>query len=303
VLGAGNWRGRVDPAPPLIASDVPAGPSTDQTSPLRIIDAHHHYLAPGEGDALFGEQAAMERTLYARRELDERLRAMDADGIEQAVIMPGHGYLRPNGIADARRINDGVAAYQRARPDRFPVALAVAEPLFGAASLAELDRTRDELGLAGVTFHARFQGVPTDHRLIVRLIERMVELDLVAFIHAGDSSEEEMWRILNVARCVPEAKVVVLDVFDGLEKTNQALVCAELGQNLVFDTAGCADFEFVLRFCARYGAQRIVFGSNRYSSTTPKRRRHILPDLIAADLPAEDKHAIAAGNITRIFGL
>jgi predicted TIM-barrel fold metal-dependent hydrolase len=270
---------------------------------LRIIDAHHHYLAAGEGDALFGEQATMEPTLYARRELDERLRAMDADGIGQAVIMPGHGYLRPNGIADTRRINDGVAAYQRSRPDRFPVALAVAEPLFGTASLAELDRIRDELGMAGVTFHARFQGVPTDHRLIVRLIERMVELDLVAFIHAGDSSEEEMWRILNVARCVPEATVVVLDAFDRLEKANQALVCAELGQNLVFDTAGCADFEFVLRFCARYGTQRILFGSNKYSSTTPKRRRHILPDLITADLPGDDKHDIVAGNVTRIFGL
>lgn len=301
--GAGNWRGRVAPAPPPIAADAPAGPSTDQTRLLRIIDAHHHYLAAGEGDALFGEQATMEPTLYARRELDERLRAMDADGIGQAVIMPGHGYLRPNGIADTRRINDGVAAYQRSRPDRFPVALAVAEPLFGTASLAELDRIRDELGMAGVTFHARFQGVPTDHRLIVRLIERMVELDLVAFIHAGDSSEEEMWRILNVARCVPEATVVVLDAFDRLEKANQALVCAELGQNLVFDTAGCADFEFVLRFCARYGTQRILFGSNKYSSTTPKRRRHILPDLITADLPGDDKHDIVAGNVTRIFGL
>jgi hypothetical protein len=30
----------------------------------------------------------------------------------------------------------------------------VAEPPFGSASLAELDRVRDELGLAGVTFHA-----------------------------------------------------------------------------------------------------------------------------------------------------
>lgn len=282
---AGSQRGRVDPAP------------------LRVIDAHHHYLLPGEGDALFGERAAAEDAGYAPRELEERLRAMDADGIGQAVIMPGHGYLRPNGMADTRRINDGVAAYQRSHQERFPVALAVAEPLFGTASLAELDRIRDELGLAGVTFHARFQGVPTDHRLIVRLIERMTELDLVAFIHAGDSSEEEMWRILNVARCVPGAKVVVLDAFDRLEKANQVLVCAELAQNMVFDTAGCADFEFISRFWSRYGAQRLVFGSNRYSATIPKKRHHVLPDLIAADIPDKDKDAIAAGNIARIFGM
>jgi hypothetical protein len=183
------------------------------------------------------------------------------------------------------------------------VALAVAEPLFGSASLAELDRIHDELGLAGVTFHARFQGVPADHRLIVRLIERMAELGLVAFVHAGDSSEEEVWRILNVARCVPEVTVVVLDALDRFEKVNQVLVCAGLAENLVFDTAGCADFDFVRRFTARYGAQRVVFGSGRYSSTTARKRHHILPDLLAADLPDEDKHAIVAGNITRIFGL
>jgi len=260
-------------------------------------------MASGEDDVLFAQHAAMECELYARRELEERLRAMDAEGIEQAVIMPAHGYLRPHGIADTRRINNGVSAYWQAYPDRFPVALAVAEPLFGSASLAELDRIHDELGLAGVTFHARFQGVPADHRLIVRLIERMAELGLVAFVHAGDSSEEEVWRILNVARCVPEVTVVVLDALDRFEKVNQVLVCAGLAENLVFDTAGCADFDFVRRFTARCGAQRVVFGSGRYSSTTARKRHHILPDLLAADLPDEDKHAIVAGNITRIFGL
>jgi predicted TIM-barrel fold metal-dependent hydrolase len=285
-----------------IAAGAHADPS-GRDPRLGVIDAHHHYMPPVEDDALFGQRAPMESDLYARRELEERLRAMEAEGIEQAVIMPAHGYLRPRGIADARRINDGISAYQQADPDHFPVALAVAEPLFGSASLAELDRVRDELGLAGVTFHARFQGVPADHRLIVGLIERMAELGLVAFVHAGDSSEEEVWRILNIARRVPEVTVVVLDAFDRLEKTNQVLVCAELGQNLVFDTAGCADLDFILRFTARYGARRIVFGSGRYSSTTPRKRHHVLSDLFAADLPDEDKRAIVAGNITRIFGL
>ena len=74
-------------------------------------------------------------------------------------------------------------------------------------------------------------------------------------------------------------------------------------ENLVFDTAGCADFDFARRFTARYSAQRVVFGSGRYSSTTARKRHHILSDLLAADLPDEDKHAIVAGNISRIFGL
>lgn len=270
---------------------------------LRVVDAHHHYMAPGEDDVLFAPQASMEREAYVKREFGERLRSMDTDGIGQAVIMPGHGYLRPHGIADTRRINDAVAEYQRAHPECFRVALAVAEPLFGSQSLAELDRVHGELGLAGVTFHARFQGVPTDHRLIAGLIERMAELGLVPFVHAGDSSEEEIWRILSLARRVPEVTVVVLDAFDRVEKVNQALACAELGPNLVFDTAGCPDYDFVRRFTARYGAQRVVFGSGRYSATAPRKRHHVLPDILDADLPDDDKRAIVAGNITRIFGL
>jgi uncharacterized protein len=269
----------------------------------RVIDAHHHYVPPGEDEVLFGRQASMDPERYARLELGERLRAMDADGIAQAVIMPGHGYLRPHGIADTRRINDGISQYQRACPDRFPAALAVAEPLAGAESLAELDRIHGELGMVGVTFHTRFQGVPADHRLVVGLIERMAELGLTAFVHAGDSSEEEVWRILSVARQVPEITVVVLDAFDRLEKANQALVCAGLGQNLIFDTAGCADFDFVLRFIARHGAARVVFGSGRYSATTPRKRNHVLADLLAAELPPEDRHAVVAGTITKVLGL
>jgi len=124
-----------------------------------------------------------------------------------------------------------------------------------------------------------------------------------AWSSTGDSSEEEVWRILNVARRVSQVTVVVLDAFDRLEKANQALVCAELGRNLVFDTAGRADFDFAFRFSARYGAQRLVFGSNRYSSTTPRNRHHSLSELIASDLPCEDKHAIVSGNLTRTFGL
>jgi len=285
----------------------PAGPERSSgeiaREPMSVIDAHHHYRAPGEDDVLFAPAAVMDREAYATREFGERLRAMNADGIEQAIIMPGHGYLRPHGIADTRRINNAVAEYQRAHPARFPVALAVAEPLFGSESLAELDRVHGELGLTGVTFHARFQGVPADHRLNAALIERMAELGLVPFLHAGDSSEEEVWRILSLARRVPEVTMVVLDAFDRLEKVNQVLACAELGPNLVFDTAGCPDYDFVRRFTVRYGAQRVVFGSGRYSATAPRKRHHILGDILNADLPDGDKRSIAAGNITSILGL
>jgi hypothetical protein len=52
--------------------------------------------------------------------------------------------------------------------------------------LSEIDRVHDELGLAGISFHTRFQGVSLDSRWIVRAVGRLVELDMVPVVHAMD---------------------------------------------------------------------------------------------------------------------
>src|SRR5438105_8479318 len=70
-----------------------------------VLDVHHHV-----GDAftaLGGDldpAAGMSADEYDRAELESRLSIMDADGVRQAVVIPGHGYLRPDGVADTRRV-------------------------------------------------------------------------------------------------------------------------------------------------------------------------------------------------------
>lgn len=99
-----------------------------------VIDVHHHYIGPGESESLFeSARSGLDPESYGRAEVEQRRAAMARDGIDQAVIMPGHGYLRPAGACDTRRVNDQVAAYRRENADLFPVALGVVEPQHGCA--------------------------------------------------------------------------------------------------------------------------------------------------------------------------
>ena len=76
-----------------------------------VLDVHHHV-----GDAFTALGGTLDSTggmapdEYERTELASRLEIMDRDDVAQAVVIPGHGYLRPDGVADTRRVNDGMRA-------------------------------------------------------------------------------------------------------------------------------------------------------------------------------------------------
>jgi predicted TIM-barrel fold metal-dependent hydrolase len=266
-----------------------------------VIDCHHHVGSLEAQGFKFGEAKA--GTDPAAVELDRRLGAMARQGVDQAILIPGHGYLRPDGVADTRRINDGVAAYRDGRPDRFPAALGIAEPLHGAAGIAELGRMRDELGLVGLSVHARFQGVQTDSPLVMALVRAAANLGLVPFIHAVDGvPDEAIWRVQQVARAIPDTTVVVLDAFGGTEHARQALPIARDTPNLVFDTSLAHHYLFVEAMIEAVGHERVVFGTDYYSMMTGQ-PSVVLDELVSGPLPAEQKAAILAGNLRRILRL
>ena len=70
---------------------------------------------------------------------------MDAGGVRQALVIPGHGYSRdPAGIEDTREENDRIAANRDALPGTLPRRQpGIVEPRDGEASLAELERCAD----------------------------------------------------------------------------------------------------------------------------------------------------------------
>jgi predicted TIM-barrel fold metal-dependent hydrolase len=270
--------------------------------PFDVFDVHHHV---GRAfDALGGELDPGDdgREEFATLELADRLRIMDEGGVHQAMVIPGHGYLRPNGIADTRVVNDEIAAYRDRTPDRFPVACGIVEPRDGAASLAEIDRVDDELGLVALSFHTRFQGVSLDSRWIARYLERMGEHGLVPVVHAmDDTPEEALWKLATVARELPELTILALDAFSGFEATRQCFFVADVAPNIVFDTSLSYNFDFIEDFATRFGADRVVFGTDLYSHPVGRRISHLLPQIESSALSDADKAAILGGTARRLL--
>jgi predicted TIM-barrel fold metal-dependent hydrolase len=269
-----------------------------------VFDVHHHV---GRAfDALGGEleDAIDDAATIARVERAERLRIMDEGGVRQALVIPGHGYLRPNGLADTQRVNDEIAAYRDETPHRFPVACGIVEPRDGPHALGELERIRSELGLVAISFHTRFQGVSMDSQWILRYLDRMRELGLVPILHAmDDTPEESLWKLASIARSFPDSTILALDAFSSYEATRQCFFVADVAPNLVFDTSLSYNFDIIREFALRFGAERVLFGTDLYSWPVGRRASHLLAQIVECDLPHDAKAAILGHNARRLFGV
>jgi predicted TIM-barrel fold metal-dependent hydrolase len=269
-----------------------------------VIDVHHHVGDPsavlgnlplgGEIPAP-GEQDAVE--------VAKRLEIMDEGGVDQAIVIPGHGYLRPDGLKDTMRINDRIARYRDEDPKHFPAAIGVVEPTYGPHSLPEIDRIAGELRLAGISFHVRFQGVSLDSRWISTYVERMVEKGLTPVIHAVDeTSENPLWKVAVIARAFPTAEMLVLDAFGGHERTKECFFTAEVAPNLVFDTSLTHGWDLIEHFAKAFGPERVAFGTDLYSWPLGRRISPVAAEVAATDgLDATAKQLILAGNARRLF--
>jgi predicted TIM-barrel fold metal-dependent hydrolase len=272
---------------------------------FEILDVHHHvgnaFRALG-GD--IDSAPELDEVEFERIELASRLEIMDHSNVQQAIVIPGHGYERVHGIADTRAENDAIARYRDRRPDRFPGAVGIVEPRDGKASLAELERCKGELGLVGMSFHTRFQGVSLDSKWVLAYCARMAEIGLVPVIHAmNETPEEALWKLAVLARSIPETPVLALDAFGSYEATRECFFIAEVAPNVIFDTSLSYNFDFAEDFAVRFGARRVVFGTDLYSYPVGRRISHLLEQIRESSLSDADKAQILAGNARRLFGL
>lgn len=263
----------------------------------RVIDVHNHV------GALIGTGLGTDENVDDA--LTARANVLASRGVDQAVVIASHDYLRPDGIADNRRVNDQIAAWRGRRPGLFPAAVGIVEPLNGERGIAEIDRCKEELGLVGISFHTRLQGVSLDSVWVRRYLQRMGEVGLVPFLHSiGESSAEALWKIDVLAGDFPDLPMIVLDAFSTFDQSLFLPHVAERRRNLVFDTALTHGIGFVLQAISRCGADRVLYGSDLYSTSSGvPALTDVLADLVACPLTSAEKAAVLGGNAIRVLGL
>jgi predicted TIM-barrel fold metal-dependent hydrolase len=143
-----------------------------------------------------------------------------------------------------------------------------------------------------------------DDPWIARAVERMAELGLVPVLHAmTESVDESLWKVARHAAAFPDMPMHVLDAFSTFEGTKEVSVAAERCDNLLFDTSLSYSFDFIEVFAERFGADRVLFGTDLYSPPIGRRISHVLPQICDSALPEASKAAILGHNARRLFGL
>ncbi len=168
-----------------------------------------------------------------------RVAIMDRFGIRHACIQPSSGYEHPEGARHLAVLNDAVAALRHEAPDRFLGALGTVDLGLGAAALAtETKRALDDLGLDGLAWHHRLQGVYIDDPRMRPVLDLLAERRKVAAIHLfADSTFESPWRMENLAEEYRHVQFVAMDGFSSYDRACWMGRIAAHHPNIVFDTA------------------------------------------------------------------
>ena len=268
---------------------------------FEVVDAHQHVGSLADALSFSGRPAGQD--LPVEQDAAARVQAMDASGVDWAVLQPSHGYLKADGIRDTMRVNDRMAAYKRLAPQRFRAVLGTVEPMHGEASLSEIDRSKRELGLDGMAWHHRFQGCYIDSRWMWPILEHMQTLRMAALIHVNvESSLEAHWRLQRLARDFPQIGFLAMDGLWSYERATHVLHTASLTPNVIWDLGGPALYVSIADWVERNGSQTVCFSAEIGYGGGGQRPK--LLDLVEqARIEDRDKANILGGNIRRLFGV
>lgn len=294
------------PGEPALARSAGNGPGQDSGGALKVFDSHQHLgslqvvpdeVSSGSGAGWGGdpEQEAVQRSAH-----------LDRFGITSAALMPTLQYERPYGIKDTMALNDRMAEFREKNHARFPVAFGTVEPLYGVKiCLEEIRRAAEELRLDGFVWHNRFQGTHLADRRMHALVETLAEYGLPAFVHVmAESTLEAPWALEELASAHPDVTLVACDAFSGITQVSYMNAIAERCGNVLFDTAWSIPLTRpVETFARRFGPQRLLFGTDVYSSPDQYAHCHVLDELKASELSEEAISQIVWGNAARLFGL
>ena len=233
--------------------------------------------------------------------IDATLAALDAGGVELALLSAWHG---PQGALIG---NDEVAGWVAAHPGRFAGVAAVdlRRPM---EAVRELRRCVTELGFKGLRAIPWLWELPPTDARYYPLYAACVELG-VPFCtqvgHTGPLRPSETGRpipyIDQIAIDFPE--LVIVGGHIGYPWTEEMIAVARKHENVFIDTSAYTAQryppELVRYLQSRGGRRKVLFGSN-FPMIAPQQA---LAGLDALGLDDEARELFLAGNARRVFGL
>jgi aminocarboxymuconate-semialdehyde decarboxylase len=273
--------------------------------------------------------------------VDQRLRDMDAMGVDVQVVSPTsvqHYYWADLDLARdiVRTTNDGIAEQCARHPDRL-VALGNVALQHAQLSIEQLEHCMGALGMRGVEISTAVNGLELDDPAFARFWARAEELGCLVFIHPfGTSLGERVNRfyLQNVVGQPIETTIALSHlIFGGVLDRHPGLkILAAHGGGYLPFYPGRADHAYAARpdahvmkrppseylrqiffdslvysgaslrnLIAQVGADRVVVGTD-YPFDMGSYDVHALIASIDS-LSAEDRAAILGGNAAKLLGL
>jgi len=267
-----------------------------------------------------------------------KLAAMDASGIAMTALSvndPGPEWFGAAGPAVAEMLNDFVAAIAAEHPTRF-FGLCVLPLQDMRASLAELDRSVQKLGMKGILLYTNLAGRFPDEPEFRPLFARAVELDVPILLHPSKPVTTEFVKGYEMTsslgnmfdNTIALTRIIMSGLLD--EFPNLKLVCPHLGGTLPY-IVGRLDHQtrvlkrgptYLTRSPSEYlkgiwldvvsplplaikfahdfmGADRLLFSSDH-----PWVEPAVIIDCVtAAGLSTGDQEKIFSGNARKLFRL
>ena len=258
---------------------------------IAVTDIHHH-LAVGEGT----ERPDL---------LASRLELMDRFGIDSAILLP------PSGAFGARRpmeaLNESTAAVVAMNPSRFPAGVAYIDCHRDRRDqMAELQRCIESLGLRGVVWHHRFDGMFLDHAGMPELFSACADVGVPALVHVvGESTLESLWRLRNLLQSSPQTTVVALDGFSSADRAGHLIQMAKELPRLICDLGAMSSAcgYNLERFVAEVGPEQLVLGTDLYVEPPTYHFPFAVHEVLNLPVPFRAKELILNEGARQLFGL
>jgi predicted TIM-barrel fold metal-dependent hydrolase len=271
-------------------------------------------------------------------DVDAKLATMDAAGIALTALSindPGPEWFGADGPMVAQMANDFVADVVRSHPARF-FGLCVLPWQDVRASLAELDRCVQKLGMKGLLLYTNLAGRFPDEPEFRPVLSRAVELDIPVLLHPAKPLTTEFVKGYEMTstlgnmfdNTIALTRLLMSGILDELPKLK--LVCPHLGGTLPY-IVGRLDHQVTVlkrgpRNLTRAPSEYLkqvwldivsplplamkfacdLMGTDRllYASDHPWVEPQLISDCLRSlDLPAVDKKIIFCDNARRLFRL